>query len=514
MFIGKSDPVLEQRAAARPGAVCFVAGGEGTAGGPLRIGERCAAVALAVRGWRVHFLWCGPAAGFGAMRRVLEAAGVSVSRLDEIPLPGACRAPNGTPGCGPALYTSNLIRYAVESLHRLHCFDAVVFPAWQAAGFRCVQAKRSGTAFADVNLVVRIDCIGQWQREADKRWHDPDDLFLDYCERYTFENADIFWTASAYMRGEARRLGWGPAAGAYLDAVAAVKPGPAEIVFAGGSESAGALDLFLDAAERLDHRIPIVFLNPVGAARASRYIGARMKGRPHTIHCGFDRRRSLDFLAEGNRLAVVCDRSETIPPLVRDCIISGLPFFAARPRWLPGQVADDAAPAPGFFDADGVGAARRLGEGLRSWCDGYPDGAAGDGLEAILRPPAPDGGVHDLPAASPIATVAVTYYNLGPYLPETLASLAVQTCSDLEVLVIDDGSTCEQSRRVWEEQQRLYPQFRFIRQANAGLGAARNRALREAKAPYFIPVDADNVATPGMVEAFVRAFAVTQARRP
>ncbi len=203
MFIGKSDPVLEQRAAARPGAVCFVAGGEGTAGGPLRIGERCAAVALAARGWRVHFLWCGPAAGFGAMRRVLEAAGVSVSRLDEIPLPGACRAPNGTPGCGPALYTSNLIRYAVESLHRLHCFDAVVFPAWQAAGFRCVQAKRSGTAFADVNLVVRIDCIGQWQREADKRWHDPDDLFLDYCERYTFENADIFWTASAYMRGEA-----------------------------------------------------------------------------------------------------------------------------------------------------------------------------------------------------------------------------------------------------------------------------------------------------------------------
>lgn len=133
----------------------------------------------------------------------LVAAGVGVARLDEILLPAACRAPNGTPGCGPALYTSNLIRYAVESLHRVHGFDAVVFPVRQAAGFRCVQAKRAGTAFADVKLAVRLDCVGQWLREADKRWPGPDDLFLDYCERYTFENADIRWSNSPYMGGEA-----------------------------------------------------------------------------------------------------------------------------------------------------------------------------------------------------------------------------------------------------------------------------------------------------------------------
>jgi glycosyltransferase involved in cell wall biosynthesis len=44
-------------------------------------------------------------------------------------------------------------------------------------------------------------------------------------------------------------------------------------------------------------------------------------------------------------------------------------------------------------------------------------------------------------------------------------------------MVIDDGSTCEGSLRIWEEQKKLYPQFRFINQSNVGLGAARNRAL-------------------------------------
>ncbi len=503
MFTDKSDPLTAQCAVARRGAVCFAAGGGGTAGGSLRVSERWAAVALAARGWRVHFLWCGPAAGFGATRRALVAAGVGVARLDEILLPAACRAPNGTPGCGPALYTSNLIRYAVESLHRVHGFDAVVFPVRQAAGFRCVQAKRAGTAFADVKLAVRLDCVGQWLREADKRWPGPDDLFLDYCERYTFENADIRWSNSPYMGGEARRLGWDRSADVRAGSFAASHAGPPEVVFPSGQQSPGALDLFLDAAEQLDSRVPIVFLNPASSRRVSRRIGDRMRGRPHAIRSALDRLQSLEFLAAGNRLAVVCDRSETVPPLVRDCIVNGLPFLAARPRWLPGMVRDADDPAPCFFDADGADSARRLGVALRSWCVGAP-AAADDGLESILRPPPVV--VPDFIRASPIATVAVTYYNLGRYLPETLTSLAAQTFSDQEVLVIDDGSTCEQSRLVWEEQQRLYPRFRFIRQANAGLGAARNRALREARAPYFIPVDADNAATPGMVGAFVRAM--------
>src|SRR5665213_1596307 len=295
----------------RLGTVCLVAGsGDGAISHIARVAGE-----LAEEGWKIHILSCDADADGPAV------PGGCVHRLKDLSLPKICLAPNGTPGCGPGVYQSNLIRYGVESLHREHHFDAVVFPSWQAAGFRCVQAKRAGSAFLDTRLIVRLDRTNQRQREAEKRLCSPDDVFLDYCERYTLENADCQIEASANLL---------------------------------------------------------------------------------------------------------------------DCV-----------RGLGLKVQADAPVAT---------------------------------------------------AAAPTVTVAVSHYNLGRFLPETLASLAAQTCTDLEVMVIDDGSTCENSLRVWDEQKRLYPQFRFINQSNVGLGAVRNRALEEAKGEFFIPVDADNIAAPDMVE--------------
>ncbi|HJT78888.1 MAG TPA: glycosyltransferase family A protein, partial [Gemmataceae bacterium] len=104
---------------------------------------------------------------------------------------------------------------------------------------------------------------------------------------------------------------------------------------------------------------------------------------------------------------------------------------------------------------------------------------------------------------APLVTVSIAHYNLGRYLPETLASLAAQTYPHLEVLVIDDGSTDAESISVLQRMQARYPRFRFLSQANAGIGATRNRGLREACGEYFLPMDADNVARPDMVERFV-----------
>jgi glycosyltransferase involved in cell wall biosynthesis len=105
--------------------------------------------------------------------------------------------------------------------------------------------------------------------------------------------------------------------------------------------------------------------------------------------------------------------------------------------------------------------------------------------------------------AFPLVTVVVPHYNLGRYLPEALASLAEQRYPNLEVLVIDDGSTDQYSLEIFEQMQSLYPRYRFLRQANAGIGATRNRGLHEAKGEYFLPMDADNLAQPDMVDRFV-----------
>ncbi len=111
-----------------------------------------------------------------------------------------------------------------------------------------------------------------------------------------------------------------------------------------------------------------------------------------------------------------------------------------------------------------------------------------------------------LAAVQPQVTIGIAHYNLGAHLPATLASVAAQTYSALDVVVIDDGSTDAASRDTFDRMGREYPAFRFVRQANAGIGATRNRCLELARGEFFLPMDADNVARPDMVERFAVAL--------
>ena len=111
-----------------------------------------------------------------------------------------------------------------------------------------------------------------------------------------------------------------------------------------------------------------------------------------------------------------------------------------------------------------------------------------------LGPPAPK---------RPLVTVAVTHFNLGTELAELLPTLAAQTYANAEVLVIDDGSTEEESRDRFNDLRQQYTEFKFLEQANEGPGPARNRLLYSCAGELFIPVDSDNLAMPHMVERFV-----------
>ena len=108
---------------------------------------------------------------------------------------------------------------------------------------------------------------------------------------------------------------------------------------------------------------------------------------------------------------------------------------------------------------------------------------------------------------NPLVTVCVAHYNHGRFLPEALAALAAQTYANVEVIVIDDGSTDAFSQEAFASEESKHPHFRFMRQPNAGIGATRNRGLREARGELFLTVDADNVARPDMIERFVAALA-------
>ncbi len=86
-------------------------------------------------------------------------------------------------------------------------------------------------------------------------------------------------------------------------------------------------------------------------------------------------------------------------------------------------------------------------------------------------------------------SIIIPLYNKAPYVRRSLDSIAAQTFSDFEVIVVDDGST-DGGGRIIED----YPdtRFRLVTQPNAGPGAARNRGIAEAQGDFIAFLDADD----------------------
>jgi glycosyltransferase involved in cell wall biosynthesis/peptidoglycan/xylan/chitin deacetylase (PgdA/CDA1 family) len=102
-------------------------------------------------------------------------------------------------------------------------------------------------------------------------------------------------------------------------------------------------------------------------------------------------------------------------------------------------------------------------------------------------------------------SVIIPAYNGAATIDETLRSVRSQTYSDLEIIVVDDGSK-DQTRQIVESHARHDPRVRLIVQENAGVAAARNRGVAEAKGELIAPVDADDLWAPTKIEAQMRAL--------
>ena len=91
----------------------------------------------------------------------------------------------------------------------------------------------------------------------------------------------------------------------------------------------------------------------------------------------------------------------------------------------------------------------------------------------------------------PLVSVIVPMYNAAPFISEALESVVASTYLPIEVVVVDDGST-DDSLTVAQAFAKMHPKVRVLHQANAGVSAARNHAIREARGEYILPVDADD----------------------
>ena len=99
-------------------------------------------------------------------------------------------------------------------------------------------------------------------------------------------------------------------------------------------------------------------------------------------------------------------------------------------------------------------------------------------------------------------SIIVPVYNVESYLKECLESIRHQSYTDIEVILVNDGST-DSSKEICERFCQADSRFRLINQENKGLSAARNRGVKESVGEYIMFVDSDDVINTKVLEVLL-----------
>jgi hypothetical protein len=113
---------------------------------------------------------------------------------------------------------------------------------------------------------------------------------------------------------------------------------------------------------------------------------------------------------------------------------------------------------------------------------------------------------------NPLVSVIITAYQKAPFLLDTIASFATQGWANLEILVVNDGSTDDSLSVAIEAQKRFSHRSIFVLdKPNGGVSDARNFGMRRARGRVVLTMDGDDQAKPTYIESAIRALRETGA---
>jgi glycosyltransferase involved in cell wall biosynthesis len=106
---------------------------------------------------------------------------------------------------------------------------------------------------------------------------------------------------------------------------------------------------------------------------------------------------------------------------------------------------------------------------------------------------------------APLVSVIIPAYNAEHFITRTLESVLNQTYQNIEVLVVDDGSS-DRTPEIVHHFAEIDARIILFQQSNAGVAAARNLAIQHAKGEFIAPLDADDIWYPGNLEKQIKCI--------
>lgn len=105
----------------------------------------------------------------------------------------------------------------------------------------------------------------------------------------------------------------------------------------------------------------------------------------------------------------------------------------------------------------------------------------------------------------PLISVIITNYNYGDYIGQAIESVLNQTYTNIELIVVNDGST-DNSDIVIKKFVKQKPDIKYIKQKNLGANVSRNKGLSDSGGEFIFFLDADNWLNPDHLESLYRTL--------
>ncbi|MGD0812468.1 MAG: glycosyltransferase [Verrucomicrobiota bacterium] len=273
----------------------------------------------------------------------------------------------------PRLHDSRMVAplHLIKSYETYHWlkrndrFDIIHFPDRQGPGYHTLTAKHHGLAFGRTTICVGLHSMSAWLKAVDQDYvKDSAEADTEFMERRTVALADAVVSPSQYLLNWVSRQQWELPRQCHVQpnilpqyARSAEPPATAhcreidELVYFGTLETRKGVILFCDALDAIptaiSKRIRIVtFLGTesiVDGVPARTYVQKRAQRWlfPSQIITGHDTNRTMEYLRQKNRLAVIPSLLENSPYRVLECLVAGTVFVASRVGGTPELIAPD-----------------------------------------------------------------------------------------------------------------------------------------------------------------------------
>lgn len=437
--------------------------------------------------------------------------------------------------------------YAVYTWLKTHGddYDLIIFPEWHGEAYYAVVARHQGLMLQHAQIWVNTHGPSVWSMEGNYQLPSEIDLIdLDFMERETVRLADGVVSPSVYLLDWMRGHQWQLPKQALAIQNLMEEDGAEgmatrfddnlidELIFFGRLEPRKGLIIFCDAIDRLTSTVRdqlrlITFMGkalPVDVFDSIEYIEQRAAawGIPIVIQTEYGREQALAYLTESPfRLAVIASLVENLPYTVLECLHHGIRFLATEIGGIP-ELIDPADHVRVLFPPRPAALTRLLENAIT---DGLAPAHRAQTQEQIevqwqalfvrvtedlrKQPAVPT----ITPDQMPLVSICMPHHDSPDTLLAALDSVRRQSYTHYELIVVDDGSSDEQTLRMLTTLEEDFVQNggMLIRQENAYPGAARNRAAAIAKGEYLLFMDDDNLAMPHELETFVAVALRTDA---